>query len=350
MRADRRAREGARKAEYLAGLTQSEELWTASRSVGPEASPILLFYALAQASRAVCVAGLPGDQWKAPASHGVECKVLPPAEAGTLDLGDVRVEPTGDSLLFRVARVVDSPVLQSSCSLAELIASLDNPMLFSEGVLKSPKPLRIYDAWRGSVQRWDDPPQPSLKVGPVPVHFAETREIVPASETNLEYNRIVSPAVGEVGQWLAEYPTLAGLGDPHEVHIGPSLRTMGSEISEYDAVIHWEDWNAAAGDNQFSWTERFIDRVDSFSGPGNQSMSGVVYPAVGGNSRAMHPLITWWLILYGTSVLARYHPRAWVRLLNLDESVLSVPMRHLLEVGYVETRNLVAEVLLAQYA
>lgn len=344
------AGKGARKAEYLAGLTQSEELWTASRSVGPEASPLLLFYALAQASRAVCVAGLSGDQWRAPAGHGLECKVTPPAETETLKLSNVRFKPTGDSLLSRVALVVGSPVLQSNCNLEELIASLDTPMLFSGDVLKSPKPLHVSDTWNGAVQGWDDPPQPSLIVGPVPGNFTETREIVPASESNLEYTRIASPAVWEVGQWLRKYPTLARLGDPYEVDVGSSLRTVGSENSEYDAVLRWKHVDAAGGDNQFSWTERFIDRVDSFSGPRNQFMSGVVYPTVGGNSHAMHPLITWWLILYGTSVLARYHPRVWVRLLNLDESVLSVPMRHLLEVGYVETRNLVAEILLAQQA
>lgn len=342
----RRATGGTRKAEYLAGLTQAEQLWSAAQTVGPEASPILLFYGLAQASRAICVAGLDRDRWKAPARHGLECKVTTPAEGSTLELDKIWLVPTGDSLLARTAEVLGSPVLQRACTLAEVIATRETKLLFSDEQLQSRRPLNVHANW--DPDQWDGPPNPSLTIGPVPDLFTQNRETVPASPTNLEYRRIVPPDVTEVEQWLMAYPTLAKLGRPSSISIGASLRTLGQATTEIDAWVEWENARAEDDDDQFSWTRRFIDNVDDGAGWRAQSMSGVTYPAVGGNSAAMHPLIAWWLILFGASILARYYPRAWARTLNLDESKLSVPLRHLLEAAHAEIRELVARSLVEE--
>ena len=37
-------------------------------------------------------------------------------------------------------------------------------------------------------------------------------------------------------------------------------------------------------------------------------------------------LMTWWALLYGLSILARYHPREWTVALRLDSSPLAVPI------------------------
>jgi hypothetical protein len=34
--------------------------------------------------------------------------------------------------------------------------------------------------------------------------------------------------------------------------------------------------------------------------------------------------MTWWLILYGLSMFARYHPRQWVKALDVDSSDVAV--------------------------
>lgn len=58
MRAEppRAASGGYRRRTFGAALEQSEQLWVASAAVGPAASPIVLFYGLTQAARALSAA------------------------------------------------------------------------------------------------------------------------------------------------------------------------------------------------------------------------------------------------------------------------------------------------------
>ena len=55
------------------------------------------------------------------------------------------------------------------------------------------------------------------------------------------------------------------------------------------------------------------------------------YPSVGGNDRAQHPLMTWYLILFALSILARYHPAAWRRLLNKNETMMATLLERLVQ-------------------
>lgn len=43
------------------------------------------------------------------------------------------------------------------------------------------------------------------------------------------------------------------------------------------------------------------------------------------------PLMTWWLLLYSFSILARYEPRRWLKLLDQDSSKVAVLLRYALE-------------------
>lgn len=51
-----------------------------------------------------------------------------------------------------------------------------------------------------------------------------------------------------------------------------------------------------------------------------------VFPALGGDTAALHPLLAWWALLYALSMLARYEPASWVNHLNVDASPSSVPL------------------------
>jgi len=59
------AQKGARRRVFGAALGQWDALLGASGAVVPAASPILLFYALSQAGRAVCAAYISGQPWRA---------------------------------------------------------------------------------------------------------------------------------------------------------------------------------------------------------------------------------------------------------------------------------------------
>jgi len=57
------------------------------------------------------------------------------------------------------------------------------------------------------------------------------------------------------------------------------------------------------------------------------------------------PLMTWWLLLYSFSILARYEPRRWVELLDLDKSEAAVSLQYLLEEALAALPHLVLEAL-----
>ena len=57
------------------------------------------------------------------------------------------------------------------------------------------------------------------------------------------------------------------------------------------------------------------------------------------------PLMTWWLLLYSFSMLARYEPRRWTKLLDLDTSKVAVLLRFALEEAFDAVPQLVLEAL-----
>jgi hypothetical protein len=70
-----------------------------------------------------------------------------------------------------------------------------------------------------------------------------------------------------------------------------------------------------------------------------------IRPAVGGNGEAHHPLMTYWLLLYGFSMLARYYPSEWSHLLDVDNSKLAVPLELLFDRAQTDVPHMLAAVL-----
>jgi hypothetical protein len=54
-------------------------------------------------------------------------------------------------------------------------------------------------------------------------------------------------------------------------------------------------------------------------------------PAVGERSDRLPPVLIWWIMLFGLSLLARYEPVAWQASLDLDHSVIADPLTKLLD-------------------
>jgi hypothetical protein len=66
-------------------------------------------------------------------------------------------------------------------------------------------------------------------------------------------------------------------------------------------------------------------------------------PAVIANSEPPSPLLTWWVILFALSVLARYHPVAWAEALNVDSSPVAVALERAMRKAIDALPQLVAE-------
>ena len=45
-----------------------------------------------------------------------------------------------------------------------------------------------------------------------------------------------------------------------------------------------------------------------------------IFPSIGGDQQALHPLLAWWAILFALSMLARYQPDTWTDYLDIDKS------------------------------
>jgi hypothetical protein len=56
--------------------------------------------------------------------------------------------------------------------------------------------------------------------------------------------------------------------------------------------------------------------------------------------------MTWWAILYASSMLARYEPRLWIASLDLNSSAVAVHIRDALDEALDALPRLVAQALL----
>jgi hypothetical protein len=68
-------------------------------------------------------------------------------------------------------------------------------------------------------------------------------------------------------------------------------------------------------------------------------------PSVGGV--ALSSLLTWWTLLFGLSMLARYEPAGWMRALDYDSSELAAPLDRLLDIGLASVPDLVLAAIAA---
>jgi hypothetical protein len=330
------ARLGARAHTFGASLEQAEQLWRASEAVSPIASPLLLFYGLTQAGRAICASG-PGSAWRPAENHGLAFEITLPTSGANLDLTKVMVKPSGVGLVQRVAHILDSPVLEAPATLSALLASIDAELLFTELQVPDLRPVGVSE-WTKNLTPIATSATQSLFLAPAPDRFAANTELVPAGPQNLEYTRIIPPSADAIAGWLSAYPTLRDLGVPTEV-IGPEPSLDRSARGDWIIKLIWDSGTPKAGVEQNDWTADHLDEVYAYSWSGT---SGVVLPAVGGNTKAHDLLITWWLVLYCLSMLARYYPKEWTELLDVDKSQLAVPIEHVLSVAYSKVPTLLA--------
>nr|WP_255950161.1 YaaC family protein [Streptomyces sp. ODS25] len=73
----------------------------------------------------------------------------------------------------------------------------------------------------------------------------------------------------------------------------------------------------------------------------------VAFPAITGNIKPLHPIIAWWAILYGLSMLARYEPSAWNKAININESRHAVILEILLDEAISACPSLIRQSLCA---
>ncbi|MER7460793.1 YaaC family protein, partial [Micromonospora sp. NPDC126480] len=73
--------------------------------------------------------------------------------------------------------------------------------------------------------------------------------------------------------------------------------------------------------------------------------SELLAPAMPSCGRPMHPLMTWWGVLYILSMLARYQPAAWTEHIDVNSSRYAVALESLLNDALVAVPRIIHQTI-----
>lgn len=308
------ATDNQRRSLYNAALQQFEELLNAAATVGPASQPILLFYALEQAGQAVLAAYVKRD---VKGSHGLAIK---PASY-ELRLHEMPVEPNGNGVFQAIADALSAAKPTSPMRLGELWASLPEGATAQFNGAEYQRALAVY---------------PQDKPGPAVV--LRLTDCAPAWIFSFPSGLIKSPP-DKQAEWLtdylAPYPSAANWESP----IPDGVPVMADPAAGYGARLQWR-LPASSG----SAGERFDYLLTTVAPRYDQYGHGWLRPAVGGPA-VQHPLLTWWLILYALSMLARYRPACWTAMLDVASSPDAVPLETAMRDALTAVPRLMLEAL-----
>jgi YaaC-like Protein len=110
------AARGARKAVYSGAMEQAEQFFAASDTIGQEIRPILLYYGLNQALRALAAVCIPPRETWTFSSHGLSCRNLD--QIGNLE--DVTIEESGRGGFQMLSEICKSPRFSGKVALGDL--------------------------------------------------------------------------------------------------------------------------------------------------------------------------------------------------------------------------------------
>lgn len=284
-----------RRATYGAALQQFDDLMSAAGTVGPVTRPLPLYYAVLQAGKAITAAWA-GEDWRA-AGHGLT-QDRRQQNGWQNDVLRFRVKPVrGNPGVFgTVAALLGAGGLAGSVELGALWAALPGASPPAGG---GPWPLalpvypRTFDdanslAWVSVVLRGASPHDADA----VNSLLAAYPGAIGATATTYQGSLQFSPTPWGPGAGVM-WPPPAAPGRPGESRPGlyPGIRLPGDREGD-------ERW---------------------------------LVPPVGEGAGLMPPVLLWWVLLFGLSLLARYEPAAWQAALDLDISPAADPLTQLLD-------------------
>jgi hypothetical protein len=299
-----------RRRVYGAALAQFDELIAASAAVGPASRPLPLFYALSQAGRAIAAAHAK-TAWSL-RLHGLSSQEL---SVATLDIEVSRMAATGkdESSVDSVTGVADatgSEVFAKAATIGALWSSLPE----------------VFDLLPASFSRELIPVRLALEPDPEGIRGRIDQAHLYAVAIDCD------GTPDELDKDLSEnYPTSVGMNAYRPFQGQPVMRVfthMGSGL-----VVRWN--REAARDAGLDRDVAALER-DGWSWL-RPSVSGV----------ALSSLLTWWTLLFGLSMLARYEPAGWMRALDYGSSELAAPLAGLLDIGVTRVPELILGALMA---
>jgi hypothetical protein len=328
--------DGERRQVYSAALAQFDELISAASAVGPASRPLPLFYALSQAGRAIAAAHATGS-WRL-RGHGLRAPLDPTPLEVVVRRDPSEKKETTDSF-SGVATATDAEIFAEGAAIGELWRSLPEvSSLLPAADEPRPRPLALVG------EETHDPNLPSvMRMRLDPAHVYAVIVGFQGSGEELE-------------TYLGEhYPTAAGA----HLYRHPGFDRTPGQHTRYGSgfLFRWQADSPDAGGqartlNRIAPASRVPVSPESAFERDDVSFSGFaprwLRPGVRGV--ALSPLLTWWALLFGLSMIARYEPASWVAALDYDSSELAAPLTRLMEIGLERVPELVVDALMGRSA
>jgi YaaC-like Protein len=322
--------DGERRAVYGSALAQFDELIEAAATAGPASRPLPLFYALSQAGRAIAAAHAEGI-WQL-RTHGL---TAPDLDAAPPSIKVHRSQAAANDGAWvdsftGVAAATNADIFASAASLGALWASLPELVdLHPPALASAPGPLRLVP---------EDPGPENLHLQTDPGHVYASVVGFPGSAE-------------ELATYLAaRYPTS---GNPRLFQPQGLPHVQQHTVCGFGVLFRWQ-----AESPDIDGHARTLERIAPEDGvgvpadgawlvfpPSDGFQPRWLRPSVGG--AALSSLLSWWALLFGLSMLARYEPAVWTGALDYHSSDLAAPLAELLERGLTRVPELVLAALAA---
>jgi hypothetical protein len=311
----------SRRKTFAAAMQQFEEQMTAAKIVTPATRPLNIYYGMAQAGMAIAAARTP-DPWSF-SSHGLGLSDMSPG------LTEICVQPNGKGAFQVVASATGSQDISGPVSIGQLWNSL--PDLIEETSLPGnlgPLALRIYPSsssvFYTTTGRKTFPSNMSYS-GPLrATALLRLDTLDPNASTPLR------------DRFVAYYPTVRDWAFQ-----ATWMNSEDRESGNVSVSLECPDSSSKA----FSGEE--LDKAFDEIAPEYRYYSArYLRPSLDGDGKhPPSPLMTWWLLMYAFSRLARYQPRKWTDLLDLDKPGCATSVQYALEIAISVVPHLVLDAL-----
>jgi hypothetical protein len=249
----------------------------------------LLFYALSQGGRAIVAAR--GDE---PRAHGHGLAEVSESDANVHLLHRrIRRKPTRNDLYGALTRALGAPDFSGEVELGA--AWVANPAL-----------------WRLPIELW----RPEWRMY---LHADDSQDGATPGTRTLRIMPFTEPLAAALDH-------------------GPDLLTDRYPTVPNEAEIVWQPPGTTGLRTWRAWLrlpddEHWAERAHAIAprAPFDRSGARYIPTALPGHTDALPPFLLWWLLLFGLSIFARYHPELWARTLDVDQSTVTVAIETALE-------------------
>lgn len=305
----------SRRRTFSAALQQFEEQMKAAEVVSPATRPINLYYGLVQAGLAITAAHAEGT-WTFD-KHGLKIRDMKCA------VPDIAVRPEGVGAFQAVSDATGSVRTTEAISLGALWNSL--PELV-EVPLDGTNDTPVIDllardyASSGDSGEW-------LSINTKPSEYVRATVWVHEEMPLLPHRK------AWVQAFINKYEGLLGAGlwgDEDEAFEEVRPGCFSVELC----------WPASRNGMQAAEIEQFFDaRAPVYRFNAHRYLRPAFEPA----KAPPTPLMSWWLLLYSFSMLARYQPRKWADALDIDRSPNAAALEYALNAALEVVPHLVLE-------